>query len=64
MELADNSLDKKISEKRKNFDYFSQNEIFDISFTIIEFLKQLHHDEKVKIAYRDMKPSNLLIKNN
>lgn len=58
MELCKTSLDKEVSERKKNNNPFSVKEIHKIFFSCINALYEIHTND---IIHFDIKPSNILI---
>ena len=58
MEKADMDWEKEICERRKNNNFYSENELLNILFQLVSVLSSL---EKNHITHRDIKPQNILI---
>ena len=60
MELAEKDWEKEINMRKKSSDYYSETELVNIMTQLVKTLSLL---QKNKIAHRDIKPQNILIKN-
>ena len=60
MEKAEKDWEKEICQRRKTDNYYTENELLNITFQLISVLSSL---QKNHITHRDIKPQNILILN-
>ena len=58
MEKADMDWEKEICERRKNSNFYTENELLNILFQLVTVLSSLQQNH---ITHRDIKPQNILI---